>query len=54
MQFKEDLDKMKQMADQDEIIDGIFKPMKDGYLGDGSFSFMWKGSNLTKQPTIFR
>lgn len=45
MQFNGDLDEMKQMADEDKIIDGIFKPIKNGCLGFGSFSFMWKGSN---------
>lgn len=31
MYFKQDLDKMKQMADENKIIDGIFKPMKNAY-----------------------
>lgn len=40
---------MEKMAAEDVVIDGIFKPMQNGLLGFGGFSFTWKGFNFIYQ-----
>lgn len=35
---------LQKMARKGEIIDGIFKPSKNGFLGSGHFGITWRGS----------
>lgn len=35
---------LERMAQNGEIIDGIFKPSRNGFLGSGRFGITWKGS----------
>lgn len=51
------LDKIEKVKKNNGIINGVFEPSKDGYLGDGIFSVTYKGSihhiNALKNESIF-